>query len=99
MQVLQNTLPSAARGSHHPGGGLCEPRWAQQSSGQDGSQFRFLFLAAAMGPGQLLECLHESVIDTPHQQVSRSVTPALIAMLSALGCLVRPAGDRAPGSC
>jgi hypothetical protein len=53
MQLIQNTLPSAARGSLHPGGGLCEPRWAQQSSGQDGPQLRFL--AAAMGPGPLLE--------------------------------------------
>ena len=72
-------------------------RWAQQRGRQDLPQLGFL--AAAMGPGPLFEYLHEGVIDTSHQQVSHGVTPALMAMLSIVGYLVRPAGDRASGSC
>ena len=55
-------------------------RWAQQRRRQDRPQLGFL--AAAMGPGSLLEGLHEGNIDAAHQQVSDSVIPLLIAMLS-----------------
>jgi len=70
-------------------------RWGgQQSSGQDGSQLRFL--AAAMGACTLLERLHKGIIDAAHQQVSHGVAPALLAMLSRPDCLVRSVGRGGP---
>ena len=55
------------------------PRWAQQHSGKNGPQLGFL--AAAMGPGPLLACLHEGVIDTADQKVSHGAPSPLIARL------------------
>jgi hypothetical protein len=46
-------------------------RWAQQRRRQDGPELRIL--AAAMGPGPLLEGLYESVIDAAHQQVGHGI--------------------------
>ncbi len=42
------------------------------------------FLAAAMGPGSLLQGLHEGIIDAAHLQVSHGVMPLLIAMRSTV---------------
>jgi hypothetical protein len=43
-----------------------------------------------MGPGPLLEGLHQSVIDAAHQQVSHGNSPRLVTMLTPLAVCLWP---------